>query len=175
MSLSDTTVGPRPIGWLNGLDDESAVAELRTCCSADAWVRGVVDARPYDSRADLLDTSDQLVAGFDHTALAEALAAHARIGERRAGDSREDAWSREEQEAALAAGTDVKTLLEHGNREYERRFGRVFLVRAAGRSPEEMYDALRARLGNDEETERAVVLRELAEIVRLRLERLVSA
>jgi 2-oxo-4-hydroxy-4-carboxy--5-ureidoimidazoline (OHCU) decarboxylase len=38
-----------------------------------------------------------------------------------------------------------------------------------------MYDALRARLGNDEETERVVVLHELAEIVRLRLERLVSA
>lgn len=175
MSLSDTTVGPRPIGWLNGLDDESAVAELRTCCTAGAWVRGVRDARPFDSRDDLLATSDELVAGFDDAALSEALAGHARIGERRAGESREDTWSREEQAAALAAGADVKTLLEHGNREYERRFGHVFLIRAAGRSPEEMYDALRARLGNDEATERAVVLHELAEIVRLRLERLVSA
>jgi len=175
MPLSDTTVGPRPIGWLNGLDDESAVAELRTCCTADAWVRGVVDARPFESRDHLLDTSDELVGGFDDTALAEALAAHPRIGERRPGESREDTWSREEQAAALTAGADVKTLLAHGNREYERRFGHVFLIRAAGRSPEEMYDALRARLGNDEETERAVVLHELAEIVRLRLERLVSA
>lgn len=175
MPLSDTTVGPRPIGWLNGLADESAVAELRTCCTADAWVRGVVDARPFESRDHLLDTSDELVGGLDDTALAEALAGHARIGERRAGESREDTWSREEQAAALAAGADVKTLLEHGNRKYERRFGHVFLIRAAGRSPEEMYDALRARLGNDEATERAVVLHELAEIVRLRLERLVSA
>ena len=175
MPLSDTTVGPRPIGWLNGLDDESAVTELRACCTAGVWLRGVVDARPFESRQDLLDTSDRLVAGFDDVAFAEALAAHARIGERRPGESREDSWSREEQAAALAAGTDVQTLLEHGNREYERRFGHVFLIRAAGRGPEEMYDALRARLGNDEATERTVALHELAEIVRLRLERLVSA
>jgi 2-oxo-4-hydroxy-4-carboxy-5-ureidoimidazoline decarboxylase len=175
MQKSGVTVGPRSIGWLNGLDDESAAAELRTCCAADAWVRGIVRARPFDSRKDLLDTSDELVSAFGEKELAEGLAAHGRIGERRDGGTREETWSREEQRAALAAGADVHTLFDEGNREYERRFGRVFLVRAAGRSAEEMYDALRTRLGNDEATERAVVLHELAEIVRLRLERLVSA
>lgn len=174
MQLSPATVGPRPIEWLNGLDDESAAVELRPCCAADAWVRGVLRARPFTSRDDLLATSAELISDFDDAALTEALAAHARIGERRAGGSREDGWSRQEQGAALAAGEDVRTLLEAGNREYERRFGRVFLIRAAGRGPEEMYDALRARLGNDEESERTVVLHELAEIVRLRLERLVG-
>lgn len=173
MRLPRTTVGPEPIGWLNGLDDERAVAELRACCPADVWVTGVLDARPFGSRDALVDTSDRLVASFDDEALSQALAAHARIGERAAGRSREDAWSREEQATALAAGQDVRALLERGNREYERRFGHVFLIRAAGRSPEEMHAALRERLTHDDETERGVVLRELADIVRLRLERLV--
>jgi 2-oxo-4-hydroxy-4-carboxy-5-ureidoimidazoline decarboxylase len=62
----------------------------------------------------------------------------------------------------------------HGNRAYEERFGRVFLIRASGRTAEQMYDELQARLGHDDETERVVVLHELADIVRLRLTKLVD-
>ncbi|HEU4514424.1 MAG TPA: allantoicase [Nocardioidaceae bacterium] len=164
----------RGLGRLNRLDEGEASTELRAVCAATSWVRGMLAARPYASVEALLATSDQLVATLDDEGLAEALAAHARIGERRTGGSREDRWSRTEQAAALAAGEDLQPLLEEGNREYERRFGRVFLIRAAGRSAREMYDAQRARLGNDEETERAVVLGELAAIVRLRLEGMVD-
>lgn len=175
MQQPRTATDQRSIDWLNGLDAARATHELRACCAADAWLGMVLAGRPYASRHALLETSDESVAAFDDEALAQALSAHPRIGERRAGESREDAWSREEQAAALASGEDTRTLLEQGNREYERRFGRVFLIRAAGRTPEEMYDALRTRLGNDEETERGVVLHELAQIVKLRLERLVEA
>jgi 2-oxo-4-hydroxy-4-carboxy-5-ureidoimidazoline decarboxylase len=111
---------------------------------------------------------------MDQTALDQALAAHARIGERRSGTTREDNWSRTEQAAALAAESDIATRLADGNRDYEKRFGHVFLIRAAGRTAEEMYAALQSRLSNDAETERAVVRRELAEIVRLRLTKLVT-
>jgi 2-oxo-4-hydroxy-4-carboxy-5-ureidoimidazoline decarboxylase len=47
----------------------------------------------------------------------------------------------------------------------------VYLVRASGRSAEELLAVLRSRLGNDPVTERAVLRRELAAITRLRLER----
>jgi 2-oxo-4-hydroxy-4-carboxy-5-ureidoimidazoline decarboxylase len=57
---------------------------------------------------------------------------------------------------------------------YEERFDRVFLVRAAGRSPEEMLAELRRRLGNDEETERRETTEQLAEISALRVKGLVS-
>ena len=57
---------------------------------------------------------------------------------------------------------------------YEARFGQVFLIRAAGRSAEEMLAALERRLGHDDATERDVVRRELAEIVRLRLLKVVG-
>jgi 2-oxo-4-hydroxy-4-carboxy-5-ureidoimidazoline decarboxylase len=131
-------------------------------------------ARPFPSAKAALDLSDEIVLGLDDAALDQALAAHARIGERRLGSTTEDRWSRSEQAGALAVATDVQERLAEGNRRYEERFGHVFLIRAAGRSAEERLAALEQRLGHDDDTERDVVRRELAEIVRLRLLKLVG-
>ena len=149
--------------------------QLRVCCAADAWLSRMSAARPFPSAKDALDLSDQIVLGLDDSALGQALAAHARIGERRLGSTTEDRWSRSEQAGALAVDTDVQERLAEGNRRYEERFGHVFLIRATGRSAEEMLAALEQRLGHDDDTERDVVRRELAEIVRLRLLKVVGA
>lgn len=146
-------------------DEES----LRACCAADAWVARLQAARPVVSPKALLDLSDDIVLSLDDAALDQALAAHPRIGERRLGSTTEDRWSRTEQAGALAAAADLASRLVEGNRRYEERFGHVFLIRAAGRTAAEMLAALEDRLGNDPATERQVVRRELAEIVRLRL------
>lgn len=172
--MQDPAVEHGSLDWLNSLDDADAAAELRACCAAGSWVRGMVDARPFPAQSALTETSDRLVAGLDDRGLDDALAAHARIGEHRTGSSREDTWSRAEQAAALTADARLQRLLLEGNLAYERRFGRAFLIRAAGRSAQEMYAAQQSRLGNDEHTERTVVLQELAALVRLRLEGLVS-
>jgi 2-oxo-4-hydroxy-4-carboxy-5-ureidoimidazoline decarboxylase len=143
--------------------------ELRACCAADAWLARVQAARPHPTAKALLDLSDDTVLTLDDAALDQALGAHARIGERRLGSTTEDRWSRTEQAGALSAEDELAQRLAEGNRRYEERFGHVFLIRAAGRSGEEMLAALEERLGNDPATERDVVRRELAEIVRLRL------
>jgi 2-oxo-4-hydroxy-4-carboxy-5-ureidoimidazoline decarboxylase len=143
--------------------------QLRACCAADAWLTRMSLARPFASVKSAVDLSDEIVLGLDDLALDQALAAHARIGERRLGVTTEDRWSRTEQAGALAVDTAVQERLAEGNRRYEERFGHVFLIRAAGRSAEEMLAALEQRLGHDDDTEGDVVRRELAEIVRLRL------
>lgn len=148
--------------------------QLRACCAADAWFSRMSSARPFASAKAALDLSDEIVLGLDDSGLDQALAAHARIGERRLGSTTEDRWSRSEQAGALAVDTDLQQRLADGNRRYEARFGRVFLIRAAGRSAEEMLAALDERLGHDDDTERDVVRRELAEIVRLRLTKVVN-
>ena len=148
--------------------------ELRACCAADAWLARVQAARPIPSVKALLDLSDDAVLSFDDAALDQALAAHARIGERRLGSTTEDRWSRTEQAGALGAEASTAEQLAAGNRAYEDRFGHVFLIRAAGRSAEEMLAALTERLRNDPQTERHVVRRELADIVRLRLLKVVN-
>ena len=61
------------------------------------------------------------------------------------------------------------------NAAYERRFGHVFLIRAAGRSAEEM--AGRAATAGSPTTttrERAEVTEQLAQITRLRLQTLLA-
>ncbi len=63
----------------------------------------------------------------------------------------------------------VTAALAEGNREYEQRFDRVFLIRAAGRGSAEILAELRRRLGNDDETERAETVAQLREIALLRL------
>ncbi|STS82646.1 2-oxo-4-hydroxy-4-carboxy-5-ureidoimidazoline (OHCU) decarboxylase [Klebsiella pneumoniae] len=54
--------------------------------------------------------------------------------------------------------------LREGNARYEARFGRVFLIRAKGRSGEEMLQALTRRLQHTADEEVAEALAQLREI-----------
>ena len=72
------------------------------------------------------------------------------------------------------ADAAVRAALLEGNRAYEERFDHVFLIRAAGRGPEEMLAELRRRLANDEAAERAEVTEQLAQITALRVRGLVA-
>jgi len=76
--------------------------------------------------------------------------------------------------AEAMAGLDEagRRSLAEGNRAYEERFGHVYLVRAAGRSGEELLALLRERLRNDPDTEAEIVRAQLAEITALRIEAL---
>ena len=82
--------------------------------------------------------------------------------------------SAREQASVAQAGDDVRAELAAKNRQYEDRFGYVYLVCATGRTAEELLAILTERLENDPETERRVMRNELAKINRLRLERLLS-
>jgi 2-oxo-4-hydroxy-4-carboxy-5-ureidoimidazoline decarboxylase len=70
------------------------------------------------------------------------------------------------------ADASVAQQMAAANRRYEQRFDRVYLVCATGLSAAELLAICERRLGNDDPTERATVLDELAKIARLRLTRL---
>jgi allantoicase len=172
--LSPEGLAALGLGWLNSLPAAQAGQLLQSCCAARAWVGRVAAGRPYGDLDALGAASDEAVRALDSGGLAEALAAHPRIGQRAAGDSTEAAWSRREQAGAAGADAEVRAALQEGNRAYEERFGHVFLVSASGRSAGELLAALRDRLGNDPDTEWGVVAGELAAINRLRLRRLLE-
>lgn len=67
------------------------------------------------------------------------------------------------------ASAELATSMAEANAAYEERFGRIFLIRAAGRSPEEMLAELKRRLGNDELTEATEAIEQLRQIALLRL------
>jgi len=155
---------------LNALDAPAAADALRQCARIESWVEGLVAQRPYADRAALLDAARTAAAGWTPQEVEAALADHPRIGERTAGMS---AHSRAEQ-AGVPDDEAVRERLREGNRRYEERFGRIYLVRAAGRSAEEMLALLEERLDNDPATELAVTGAELAQIALLRLEGLIE-
>jgi 2-oxo-4-hydroxy-4-carboxy-5-ureidoimidazoline decarboxylase len=151
--------------------------KLRSCCAAESWVEEMVVGRPYRSEVALYAASDHATAELDESGLEQALAGHPRIGDAapaHGGDGRSAAWSRGEQAGVATAGADVLGELAAANAAYEERFGHVYLVCASGRSAAELLAVCQARLENDPETERGVVLGELAKINRVRLGKLLE-
>lgn len=156
---------------LNGAPAEELRPRLLALTAAPQWADALVAARPYPDLDSLLDTSDQLVASLAESEVDAALAGHPRIGESGEGLDRESAArSAAEQSAMADAGTATLDAMARGNASYEARFGRIYLVAAAGRSADELLTLLRERLQHDPEHELDVVRGELARITRLRLQ-----
>jgi 2-oxo-4-hydroxy-4-carboxy-5-ureidoimidazoline decarboxylase len=169
-------VGVDGIAAFNAMPAVRLAPQLLACCASDEWSARILGGRPYRSREDLHVAADVAARALSWADVARGLAAHPRIGERAVGESREAGWSRREQSEAARGGDDAtKAALARANLEYEARFGHVFLIFASGRSQEEILAAARARVGNDEATERAIVADELRKIALLRLERLLDA
>ena len=146
---------------------------LAPCVAIPSWARALVAGRPYADVGDLLAAAERLAASWTDAEVEGALADHPRIGERHAGDGESAALSAREQAGVDPADVEVQARLRAGNAAYEERFGRIYLVRAAGRSAEEMLALLEERLENDPATEIAVTRAQLAEIALLRLRGLV--
>ena len=162
---------------LDDFNDEpadQAVQLLRACNAAPRFAADIVAGRPYRDVDTLVSRAEEVTRALPWDDVAIALAAHPRIGDRVEGTSEEAESSRREQSAMSSADDETKQALLDGNRRYEERFDHVFLIRASGRSPEEMLTELERRLGNDEETERAEVTEQLAQITALRVRGLVS-
>jgi 2-oxo-4-hydroxy-4-carboxy-5-ureidoimidazoline decarboxylase len=153
---------------------DQAVQALRACNAAPRFAAEIVAGRPYRDVATLVERAEEVTRGLPWEDVAIALAAHPRIGDRVAGSSAEAASSRREQSAMDDADAATRDALLEGNRAYEDRFDHVFLIRASGRSPEEMLAELRRRLDNDEETERTEVTEQLAQITAIRVKGLAS-
>ncbi|WP_243716471.1 2-oxo-4-hydroxy-4-carboxy-5-ureidoimidazoline decarboxylase [Actinomadura darangshiensis] len=152
---------------------EPVTEELAACCASRRWVEALA-GRSYKDVGDLQAASKRALDALEWADVEEALAAHPRIGDRVQGGTREAGWSRGEQSGMDGTAADLQAALVEGNRAYEEHFGHVFLICASGRSALEMLGELRERLGNDVETERAAVRRELAKIVDLRLAKLLE-
>jgi 2-oxo-4-hydroxy-4-carboxy-5-ureidoimidazoline decarboxylase len=154
--------------------DAAPASELRprllALTESPLWADELVLDRPYGDLEHLLDASDRIVRALPADQVDAALAGHPRIGERASGLDPEAA-ARSAREQAGMSGVDAETAaaMAQGNADYEARFGRIYLVAAAGRSAADLLAFLRERLRHDPETELDVVRGELARITRLRL------
>ncbi|GAA1059311.1 2-oxo-4-hydroxy-4-carboxy-5-ureidoimidazoline decarboxylase [Agromyces bracchium] len=153
----------------NEAERDDAIGFLRPCLDVDRWCAELADGRPYDSVDDLLARAEVAASPFTPAEVEGALAHHPRIGERPSGAGAEARMSRAEQAGVDPADAAVAAALAEGNRAYEQKFGRVFLIRAAGRSSREILDALTVRLAHTPDEEQPVVAEQLRQIAVLRL------
>jgi OHCU decarboxylase len=87
---------------------------------------------------------------------------------------RSRAWSRHEQAGTKGASPETLANLADANRDYEERFGHIFIVCASGRNAGEMLALLESRLHNEPQRELEIAAEEQRKITRLRLEKLLA-
>ncbi len=157
------------LNHFNQLDREDAMALLQPCVALPDWTAALVAARPYTTLAALHHSARALAESWGSAELEQALSAHPRIGEKPAGEQAHAALSLQEQSAVNGQDSQLTEALRLGNAAYEARFGRVFLIRAKGRSGEAILQALEQRLTHSDAEEITVALEQLREITLLRL------
>lgn len=153
----------------NDLRPADAQKSLLQCCGSKRWVKLMAAQRPFATVDDLLAAAEEVAGELRPEDWLEAFAAHPRIGERST-----SAWSQQEQAAALAAGQEVQQELARRNREYEARFGFIFIVFASGKRPDQILELLEQRMQNDRDTEIDNAANEQRKITRNRLQKLLE-
>jgi 2-oxo-4-hydroxy-4-carboxy-5-ureidoimidazoline decarboxylase len=158
----------------NHLPAQEAAQQILPCCGSMAWARELAARRPLPDETSLLAASDQIWNSLCEQDWVEAFSKHPRIGERKApavASAQSASWSSQEQRNVASAEEAVQRALTEANREYERRFGRVFVICATGKFAPEILEILRRRLQNDDATELRESAKEQSEITNLRLKK----
>jgi 2-oxo-4-hydroxy-4-carboxy-5-ureidoimidazoline decarboxylase len=165
---------------LNALDADAAASAFLRCCGSSRWARQMSAARPFADATAMAEAADRIGSALEAADWLEAFAAHPKIGAGRAGGAgeagragRED-WSEQEQAGvALAADATLRRLAD-ANRDYEARFGYIFIVCATGKTAAEMLALLDHRLRHDAGDELAIAAEEQRKITRIRLMKLLE-
>ena len=155
---------------INSASPDVARAELRVCCGSRRWIDRMMTRLPFASLAEARSAAREEWFALDPSDWREAFGHHPRIGSRVTQDSSPaSSLSSREQSGVAGAPNDVKQALVAGNREYEERFGHIYIVCATGKSAAEMLQILQSRLTNDPATEIRIAAEEHAKICDLRL------
>lgn len=157
----------------NGMTTEAAAEAVLPCCGSHAWAVALASQRPVPDEAALLAASDRIWSNLPETDWDEAFRSHPRIGETKAAGAATSvslSWSKGEQSAAGDLNDEaIRQQLAQGNRTYEEKFRRIYIVCATGKSAREMLDVLNRRLHNDPATETCEAAEQQRQITHLRL------
>lgn len=162
---------------LNMLSKPQLRQELLKCCGSSAWVEKVMSFFPVEDLVELLNDAEEQWYKCSPEDWKEAFSHHPKIGDI---DSLKKKfastanWAMGEQSGTGTASEETIRELAKGNKEYEEKFGYIFIVCATGKSAAEMLDILQSRLPNDPQKEIGIAADEQNKITRLRLEKLLD-
>ncbi len=154
----------------NELPLEQAAEVVLPCNGSVAWARGLAVLRPFTRPEQIFTAADAIWRSLPPRDWKQAFDSHPRLGEAHAKQAAAQslAWSEGEQ-SGLGTEAETRAALAEGNRRYEARFGRVFLLCATGKSAAETLSILRRRLANEPETELLEAVEQGRRITQLRL------
>jgi 2-oxo-4-hydroxy-4-carboxy-5-ureidoimidazoline decarboxylase len=161
-------------GW-NNLPPDSAADAILPCNGSRAWAEQMTGLRPFATPFDLTCTADIIWRSLPASDWQQAFDSHPRIGEQHAKSASAESlkWSAGEQSTANP-DEQIKAALAEGNRAYEQKFGRIFIVCAAGKSAAEMLAILNQRMANDPATELREAAEQQRQITQIRLRKWLS-
>jgi 2-oxo-4-hydroxy-4-carboxy-5-ureidoimidazoline decarboxylase len=134
----------------------------------------MVSQRPLVDEDALLAAADETWKNLTPSSWMEAFDSHPRIGESRAlhaAPVQSLEWSAQEQRNLEDSEAVIKAALADANRQYERRFNRIFIVCATGKSAAEILELLQRRLKNDANTELHEAAEQQRQITQIRLKK----
>jgi 2-oxo-4-hydroxy-4-carboxy-5-ureidoimidazoline decarboxylase len=158
----------------NRLPPDEAASEILPCCGSSQWARGMSSERPLSDLAAVLTASDAIWRGLSAADWDEAFQSHPRIGGSASAEksgAQSAKWSAEEQARAAETAGSLQQALAKGNREYEDKFGRIFIICASGKSAAEILAQLRRRLDDDEAAELLEAAEQQRQITQIRLKK----
>ncbi len=150
----------------NFLPSAEAERRLHECFANWRWAKRIAAGRPYISDNAFIDAAGAAQDELTPAEWSAAIASHPRIGER---GGHAPAASEREQRLAMHGSAETLAALADQNRNYETRFGHVFLIAAEGLTVEQILAELRQRIANDPATELAEVHKQAVAITSLRL------
>ena len=161
----------------NQLPPNEAETLLKNCVQINEWANRIVTQRPFSDSQQLYNFAKDQAMTWTWQQISDALGNHPRIGEKKAShalNEKEVQFSKNEQSNVNLTNA-VQDALYKGNVDHENKFGFIFLIRALGRSTEEILAELNRRLNNTPEQEQLEVKDQLSQIALLRLKQEVTA
>ena len=148
---------------------------LGQCCGSSAWVEKMLTIPPAEDLIDLFEDAEEKWYECKEEDWREAFSHHPKIGDLNSTKEKFAStadFAAGEQSSVGDASEKVLQLLAEANAAYEKKFGYIFIVSAAGKSAEEMLGMLTARFNNKPEEEIKIAMEEQNKITRLRLEKI---
>ncbi len=161
----------------NALDAVEATRAILPCCGSRAWANALAARKPFTNANALFEASNAVWAALSENDWREAFDSHPRIGQQHAhaATAQSLAWSREEQRTAISSDSasepSAQLVLAERNRQYEERFGRIFIVCATDKNITEILAILDSRMKNTDVAELQEAAEQQRQITQLRLRR----
>ncbi len=156
----------------NKLDRDTAAKELFSCCGSRNWVSLLMQTFPFGSQETLIEKAREVwYEACDKNDWLESFSHHPKIGDKK---RLTEKFAGKEQAGVASATQETIDALAKANKDYERKFGFIFIVCATGKSAEEMLRLLKDRLKNTIDDELTIAMGEQHKITLIRFNELLE-